>query len=66
MQVLRIGIALVVMAVWVATYGKYLVSGGVSPPAELSALMLAVVTWALGADVRDAITARRRNDGDGA
>jgi hypothetical protein len=63
-QGLRIGIAVVVTAVWTATYGKYLVAGGASPPAELSGLMFAVVTWALGAELRDAVKKRGDEGGD--
>lgn len=62
MQGLRIGIAVVVTIVWTATFGKYLAIGGVSPPPELSGLMFAVVTWALGAELRDVVRQRRNGD----
>lgn len=46
MGVLRIATAVVVIAIWAAAYGKsLLVTGAPTPPAELSGLMLAVVTW---------------------
>lgn len=43
---LRIAAAVVVIAIWAAAYGKsLLITGTPTPPAELSGLMLAVVTW---------------------
>lgn len=53
MAALRIGIALVVTIVWAAVYGRYVYDPSIgSPPAELSGVMLAVVTWTLTAEFR--------------
>lgn len=65
MQALRIGIAIVVTIVWAATYGRYVVVGGDSPPPELSGIMLAVVTGVLGSELRDTWRSRRPPDRGG-
>jgi hypothetical protein len=39
--------AIVVFAVWVAMYGRTILYDKPTPPAELSPIMLAFVTWAL-------------------
>jgi hypothetical protein len=59
---LRIGIAVVVTVVWAATYGRYVIAGGASPPAELSGIMLAVVTAILGSELRGALKGRGGGD----
>jgi hypothetical protein len=52
---LRIVVAVLVIVVWGALYGKYiLVAGTPPPPAEVSGLMLAVVTWLLAGAARAA------------
>lgn len=53
---------MVVTAIWSATYGRYIVAGGASPPAELSAIMLAVVSFVLGSELRDVVKQRRNGD----
>lgn len=63
-QALRYGIAGAVTIIWTATYGRYVIAGGLAPPPELSAVMLAVVTWALGSELRDVVKKRREDNGD--
>lgn len=62
MHALRIGIAVVVTVIWSGTYGRYIVAGGESPPAELSTVMLAVVSFVLGSELRDVVKKRRNGD----
>lgn len=64
MSALRYGLAVMGSTVWAATFGKYIVVGGPSPPPELSAIMLAIVTWAMGSEVRDAVRRRSGKNGD--
>lgn len=52
-----------VTVVWTATYGRYVIVGGQSPPAELSAIMLAVVTAVLGSELREVVKRKREEDG---
>jgi hypothetical protein len=52
---LRIVAAVVVIALWTALFGKYLlVPGTPQPPAELSGIMLAVVTWLFAGAAKNA------------
>lgn len=63
---LKIVVAIVVTAMWAAVYGSWLLSGmpDPQPPAELSGIMLAVVTALFGSDLRD--RARKAlGEGDG-
>lgn len=65
MQALRIAIAVVVTVIWAGTYGRFIVAGGASPPAELSAIMLAVVSAVLGSELADVVRKRKNGAGDG-
>jgi hypothetical protein len=54
-SLLRIVAAVLVMVVWGALYGKYLlVAGTPTPPAEVSGIMLAVVTWLIAGAAKKA------------
>lgn len=51
---LRVVVAVLVTGVWVAAYGQaVIVPGTPTPPAELSGIMLAVVTWLFAGAARD-------------
>lgn len=53
MSALRIGIAMLVAVVWAVVYLAAVFSGGrFGAPPELSAVMLAVVTWLFGTELR--------------
>lgn len=52
MSYLRVGVAVVVTIVWTAGYGKAILTGAQTPPAELSGIMLAVVTWLFGSEAK--------------
>lgn len=64
---LRIAVAAVVMAIWAAVYGSWILEGmpQPSPPAEVSGLMLAVVTGLFGGELRDVVKKRKNGGGGG-
>lgn len=55
MDRLLIAVAVAVMVIWTAVYGAWIVAGQPqpAPPAELSGIMLAVVTGIFGRQLRD-------------
>lgn len=55
MQRLRIGLAVLVTAVWLAGYILAYRRGGTNPPTELSGLMALVLGWVFGGAIKDAI-----------
>lgn len=62
MQKVRIGLVVVVTAVWVVGY-SLAYSDHSSPPSETTALMAVVLTYAFGGEVRDALR-RGKDDED--
>lgn len=52
MSWLRIAVALIVTMIWAAGYIAAIVDRTFSPPAEVSGVMLGVVTWLFGAEVK--------------
>lgn len=60
MSVMRIAIAVIVTAMWATVYTADVLSETFSAPPEISAPMLAVVTWAFGAEIRKQI---KKNNG---
>lgn len=52
MSALRIGIAILVTIVWAVVYLAAVFSHRYTAPPELSAVMLAVVTWLFGTEIR--------------
>lgn len=62
MGFLRIVVALLVAGIWGAAYGQSIVTGSPTPPAELSGLMLAVVTWLFAGAAREAVGRAPKDD----
>lgn len=60
---LRIVVAVVVMVVWATVVLGSFIEGRNAPP-ELSAIMLAVVSYLLGGNVKDVVRKRRRQLGE--
>lgn len=58
MNALRIGIACLVAAVWAVVYLASVFNPNISAPAELSGVMLAVVTWLFGRAFREGLKQR--------
>lgn len=58
MNKLRVIVASVVTVIWAAGYTVAIFDRTFSPAPELSGIMLAVVTWLFGAEVRKALSDR--------
>jgi hypothetical protein len=56
----QLAFALLIAIVWGASYGVSIISGTPSPPAELSGLMLAAMTWLFSLAARTASGPRPR------
>jgi hypothetical protein len=56
LNALRIVVAVLVTAVWVAVYAASIVRPGFSAPPEVSGVMLAVVTYLFGRALREGLT----------
>lgn len=52
MSWLRIAVALIVTVIWAAGYIKAIIDPSFSPPGEVSGVMLGVVTWLFGTEVK--------------
>lgn len=52
MSWLRIAVAVIVTIIWAAGYIMAIIDRTFSPPAEVSGVMLGVVTWLFGAEVK--------------
>lgn len=65
MSVIRITLAIVVTAMWATVYTADVLSESFSAPPEISAPMLAVVTWAFGSEIRKQIHKKNGNGGHG-
>ena len=65
LRTFRLVVASIVTVVWATTYlAAVLYPDKIHAPAELSAPMLAVVTWALGAETLRTFRIVRRNGND--
>jgi hypothetical protein len=53
---LRVGIAVLVTVVWAAGYTISFVNHSFTAPPELSGIMLAVVTWLFGSEIKKKLT----------
>lgn len=58
MNKLRVTVAIIVTLIWAAGYTVAIFDRTFSPAPELSGVMLAVVTWLFGAEVRKALSDR--------
>lgn len=63
MNRLRIAVALLVTIVWAGGYVLAFVDRSYTPPAEVSGIMLGVVTWLFGTEIKDRIAGRNNNQG---
>lgn len=52
---LRIAVAVLITVIWAVAYSKAFFDRSYTPPAELSGIMLATVTWLFGSPVVDRI-----------
>lgn len=63
MRYVRLGLAAVVVAVWLVGYALAY-TRGTPAPTELTALMVPVLTWALGGEFLERVKARKGDDGE--
>lgn len=65
MSVLRIALAIIVTAMWATVYTADVLSETFSAPPEISAPMLAVITWAFGSEIRKQLNQKKNGGGNG-
>lgn len=65
MSVVRIALAIIVTAMWATVYTADVLSDTFSAPPEISAPMLAVITWAFGSEIRKQLNQKKGGSNGG-